>query len=69
MMTTTTQALLNAGTDITNDRTKSKGFFAKPKSQETIQKERATARYESRKNICLSCFQAKSITGACACDL
>lgn len=40
----------------------------RPKSQQTVQKERIEARYTSRRNICPHCFTAKSSSGTCGCD-
>lgn len=41
----------------------------KPKTKEAKTKELLTARYESRKNVCGTCFTTKaSINGACLCS-
>lgn len=45
----------------------SKGFAPKPKSQETVQKERIEMRHNSRRNVCGECFTTKSKTGVCNC--
>lgn len=66
MNTTTSQALLASNPRALDDRS-SKGFFYKKKSKETIAKEKAEAKYTSRKNVCDGCWQAKSSIGACGC--
>ena len=43
-----------------------KGFFSRPKSKENADRERAILKYEGRKNMCPTCFTAKSVTGECA---
>jgi hypothetical protein len=48
---------------------KDEGFRPfRPKSRQTVQKERAEARYTSRRNICDRCFTAKSVSGNHDCD-
>lgn len=43
-------------------------FRMKPASQETKQKRRMDAKYESRNNRCEKCFTQISLTGVCMCD-
>jgi hypothetical protein len=46
-----------------------RGFMPfRPKSQQTVQKERQEAKYTSRRNICDRCFTAKSVSGNHDCD-
>jgi regulator of replication initiation timing len=42
--------------------------FRNKASQQTVQRERLTKQYESRKNICDVCFTAKSNSDTCLCD-
>lgn len=51
---------------IVNGRDDEKGFFSRPKSKENADRERAILKYEGRKNMCSTCFTAKSVTGECA---
>jgi hypothetical protein len=47
-----------------------RGFFpTKPKSQATIQRERAEMKRDSRKNQCTACHEALAMNGTCGnCD-
>jgi hypothetical protein len=46
-----------------------KGFFTKKKSPETLQNERRELKHNSRKNMCPTCFEVRSVSGACGnCD-
>lgn len=50
------------------DRRDENKFHGKKKSEETKQTERLDAKYNSRRNRCTECFEAKSLNGTCSCS-